>query len=43
MQGVSSAIVLVRVEMGVTYDADNQTSISALGFATSSEHDTTLP
>ena len=44
MQGVSTAIVLVRVEMGVTsYDVDNKTSISALRFGTSSNHSTTLP
>jgi hypothetical protein len=40
MQGISTAIVLVRVEMGLTYEVDNKTSI--IRFATSNNHDTTL-
>ena len=35
------AIVLVRVEMGLTYEADNITSITR--FAVPSNPDTTLP
>ena len=38
MQGILMAIVLVRVEMGLTYEADNITSI--MRFA-ASNHDTT--
>ena len=41
MQGISTAIVLVRVEMGLTYEVDNKTSL--IRFATSSNHNTTLP
>ena len=40
MQGISTAIVLVRVQMGLTYEVDNKTSI--IRFATSNNHDTTL-
>ena len=41
VQGISMAIVLLRVEMGITYEVDNITSI--IRFAASSNHDTTLP
>ena len=41
IQGISMAIVLLRVEMGLTYEVDNRTSI--MRFATTSNHDTTLP
>jgi hypothetical protein len=49
MQGISTAIVLVRVEMGLSYDVDNKTlntlPVAAIRFAASSNHDTidTLP
>ena len=35
MQGISTAIVLVRVEMGLSYDVDNKTSKTTLRFAAS--------
>ena len=41
MQGISTAIVLVRVEMGLSYEVDNKTS--AIRFAAYSNHETTLP
>ena len=41
MQGISMAIVLLRVEMDLTYEVDNKTSI--MRFEASSNHDTTLP
>ena len=39
------AIVLLRVEMGLTYEVDNITSITTISFAASQSinHDTTLP
>ena len=39
------AIVLLRVEMSLTYEVDNLTSSTAISFASfeSSNHDTTLP
>ena len=41
MQGISMAVVLLRVEMGLTYEVGNKTS--TIRFASSSNHDTTLP
>ena len=35
MQGISMAIVLVRVEKGLSYDVDNKTLKSTLRFAAS--------
>ena len=35
MQGISTAIILVRVEMGLSYDVDNKTSKTTLRFAAS--------
>ena len=44
MQGISMAIVLLRVEMGIAYEVDNITSITGISFAASeSSNDTTLP
>ena len=40
MQGISMAVVFLRVEMGLTYEVDNMTS--SICFAASSNHDTTL-
>jgi hypothetical protein len=43
MQGISTAIVLVRVEMDLTYDVDNKTSNTVIRFAATSNDDTPLP
>jgi hypothetical protein len=40
-QGISTAIVLVRVEMGLTY-VDNKTSNTVIRFAASSNDDIPL-
>jgi hypothetical protein len=41
MQGISTAIVIVRVEMGISFDADNKTSGTVMHFASSAS--TTTP
>ena len=44
IQGISTAIVLVRVEMGLTYDVDSNTAIHFAASETTKDdsHDTTL-
>jgi hypothetical protein len=42
MQGISMAIVIVRVEMGLTYDSDNETSTSLIHFTSSIDSDDNL-
>ena len=44
MQGISTAIVLVRVEMGLAYDTDNTPSMTlAFVGSVASRNDDTLP
>ena len=43
MQGISTAIVIVRVEMGLSYESDNETSTTLINFASSNNSDDTLP
>ena len=40
MQGISTAIVLVRVEMGLSYDVEIETIRTAMRFAASGNSDT---
>ena len=42
LQGISTAIVLVRVEMGLSCDVDSETLNTVIRFAASSNDDTPL-
>ena len=43
MQGISTVVVLVHVELGLTYEVDNKTSTIRFASAASSNDDTSMP